>query len=182
MSASAWSALASWLTLLVALAGALFARSQVLIAAQERRDRIRPAVIVDLEMRDDLNGIVFIDVANIGQTIARDVRLTFDPLLPTDGDASQQATQRFLSRPIPSMPPGKRYRTIFTYLPERSRELPRQYRVEVACRDAQDRVQPAEEYLLDLDLIADSLHVSRDGLHQVNATLKKLLSHLTSGR
>ncbi len=178
MDAAAWSAVAAWATFAIAVVGAIFGAKQVRLAAEDRRDRQRPAVTVDLVVRDDVGGIVYIEVANIGQTLARDVALSFDPSLPDGGDIADEYTRQFLSKTIPSMPPGKRHRTIFTHLPDRDPDWPTIFTVTVSCKDSRGRAQPPETYVLDLDVIASRMTIDRHGPHEINKTLKDTIAPL----
>jgi hypothetical protein len=70
-------ALATTGQLLVLVAAALYARAQVREARELRRDEARPYVVVDLE--PDRPPFMNLVVANLGRTMARNVRIETDP-------------------------------------------------------------------------------------------------------
>jgi hypothetical protein len=69
----------SALTLVVLVVAAVAAFRQVREAVRTREEESRPYVVVDFETK---KGMFFLVVTNIGRTMARDVRFSFNPLCP----------------------------------------------------------------------------------------------------
>jgi hypothetical protein len=72
-----WAAIAAWTTVAIYVALGIFALVQVLQARKLREDQARPFLIVDF----DPGFLIYLTVANIGRTMARDVRIKFDEKL-----------------------------------------------------------------------------------------------------
>jgi hypothetical protein len=176
--AETWAASAAWATVAVAVVAAFYARRQVRLAADDRRERVRPFVTVDLVPEEE-NGGWWLLVRNAGVTVARDVRLTLDPSSWEVTDRADELLQRFLTRSIPTMPPGRELRTVFTD-PQHQSAMPRTFTVTVRCRDYRGVEQPPEDYVLDLDLIADMQYIEPPNvklarsLQQIEQMLKQV--------
>ena len=77
MNAAAWSALGTWVTVVIYGALLIYAIRQVGEATRLRRAQTRPFVVVDLEP----GWLIFLTVENIGSTVARNVTFNFEPAL-----------------------------------------------------------------------------------------------------
>ena len=89
---------------------ALYARGQVREARTLREEQARPFVMVDLERWDQ--PFVNLVVANLGKTMARNVRISFDPPLESSFDKKAPVPigqLKLFTAPIPSLAPGKRF-------------------------------------------------------------------------
>jgi hypothetical protein len=95
-----------------------------------------PFVVAELEVSDDQQ--VHIVIANLGTTIAENVKLTFSPELKSSLEGKRELgvvplreTKAFTDG-IPSLPPGKRFPALFDVLYSRSRDtLPDVYEVSI---------------------------------------------------
>jgi hypothetical protein len=154
-TAEAWTALATWSTFAVIAGSLAFARRQVAEARRLREEQTRPFVVVDLEP----GWIIYLIIENVGRTLARNVRVNFEPPL-----ASTRADVRFEEIPalrdgIPTLPPGRKFRFFFDSSIERLNrtDLPRSYEVEVRYARYDDRALPPETYVLDLHSMLESI-------------------------
>jgi hypothetical protein len=108
--------LAGQLTVLAA--AAIFAWRQVGEARRLGEQQARPFVIVDFDVEDFL---FFIEVTNLGATLARDVRVSIDPPLGSAiNTTDERMTQlKIFTEGIPTLAPGKKIRTLFDSAIER---------------------------------------------------------------
>lgn len=158
----------------VAVLAAKFGRRQVKLAGRDRRDRQRPFVAVDLTTEGSDN-LIFLSVQNFGQTVARDVRISIRPEPWKSNDTEiEQYLAKFLTEPIPTLPPGRRHVTVFAQMVSRSAEPPTRFDVQVECRGPR-KAPFADDYVLNLDLFRNLIGTTRDdGLPEISETLKEL--------
>jgi hypothetical protein len=168
-TAEAWTALATWATFTVIAGSLAFAWRQVAEARTLREEQTRPFVVVDLEP----GWIIYLTIENVGRTLARNVRVEFEPPL-----SSTRADVRFEEIPalrdgIPTLPPGRKFRYFFDSSIERLNrtDLPRSYEVEVRYGRHDDRDLPLEKYVLDLHSMLESSPPD-EPLHDVAKALK----------
>lgn len=104
-----WTALGSIAT----VAAAVVAIWTLIALKQDSADRTRPMIVAELK-HAVLTQDAELLVRNVGQSVARNVKVDFDPPLPdpADGDAEARVgvltpfLQRRYSRVIPTFPPG----------------------------------------------------------------------------
>jgi hypothetical protein len=84
--AAAIAAAAATGQLIVLVVAAIFAKRQVEEARRLREAQARPFVTIDFHVERTL---VFLTIANLGQSLARDVRFLFDPPLRSSSDDAQ---------------------------------------------------------------------------------------------
>ena len=177
LTAPQWEAAGVWATFGVAVVAAGYAGQQARIAAADRRERQRPAVVVHLTTRRGEKGAVYLRVANVGQTTARNIRIRLIPALDHN-DRIEQLLARFLGRSIGTMPAGDAIETLFCHLPPRDRSWPRVYTAFVDADDSRNRPQPTETFVLDLDLIGPLVHIGRKTEHDIAEGVDRLAKTL----
>lgn len=153
-----WTAAAAWATFGVAAAAAWFASRQVLHARDVRNEQSRPFVIVDLDAFSAGGGLIELVIRNVGSTVARNVRITFDkPVMTTiRPDGYDLANDAMFKAGIPVMPPGKEIRLFFDAAPARNRSgLPATYLATVSVEDFRGKRVEPDLYPLDLGHLAD---------------------------
>lgn len=166
LQAETWTALAAIATALIAAAAVWFARGQVNEAKQLRRDQTQPFVVVDIAPNPSVSWVVDFTVKNIGLTLARNVRFTFDPELESSQERYQIKDSLLFKQGVPSLPPGKELRFMLDIGHERyEAKLPNVYKVRVTCDDARGRPVEALEYVCDLDLY---MSLSQAGVHNIH--------------
>lgn len=147
-----YTAAATWASVLVLLGSLVFAWKQVGEARTLREEQARPWVVV----RFDPGFIFGITIENIGRTVAKDVKVGFDPPLESTWKRPWGWEESsLLSAGIPMLPPGDSLRFHFdTYTDRLHSDLAMQYAVTVTYLDALGRRLPADSYQLDLKLYA----------------------------
>jgi hypothetical protein len=179
-----WSAFGTMLTAVVAIAAAVFAWQQVRHARQIRDEQAQPNVIIDFE---ESASSIHLDlvIKNIGQTVAYDVRVVFNPPIATTeiGDRFPLGEASLITKGIPTMPPGRTWRAMFDNMPQRfeRKDLPRTYDVQITYRDSRGK-EYSLPYRLDLGIYYDIWKLTRYGTHdiaksmrEINRTLKGLV-------
>lgn len=143
-----------------------------------REEQARPFVVVDFEPSPVWGNIIDIVFENVGKTLARNVRFTFDPPLESSQrarDGYDFAKSALLTSGIPAMPPGKRVTALFDLSHERvNTDLPMAYRVRVDLQDSQERDQEPLEYVLDLNFRYGLRRVESKTVHDVAKSLKEI--------
>lgn len=103
---STWAAIASIAT----VTAAVVAIWTLIALKQDSADRTRPVIVAELRAAVLTQNAELI-VRNAGQSVARNVKVDFDPPLPNEGDESTAGVltpflQRRYSRTIPTFAPG----------------------------------------------------------------------------
>ena len=153
----------------------IFALVQVRQAKKLREGQARPFVVVDFEPGDA--PIMNLVVANVGRTMARNVRIEVDPPLESGQDRSWPVPLgklKLFTEPIPSLAPGKRIVLLFDLLHSRPDTLPSSYEVRLTY-EWEGGKPLTDVQRLDLDLYRNLVAVRRDSIHHVNETLKKIV-------
>lgn len=154
------------------------------LAERQRRDQrlqeeqARPFVVVDFEPSPVWGNLIDLVFENVGKTLAKNVRFTFDPPL----ESSQKAQDGYdfskaaiLTNGIPAMPPGSRVSALFDLSHERiNTALPMSYTVRVDLQDALGRDQEPLEYVLDLNFRYGLRRVETRTIHDVAKSLKEI--------
>lgn len=176
ISAMQWSAIGTMATAVIALAAAGFAAAQVLEARRAREDRTRPFVIVDVVPSGTSSHLLTLVVENIGETLAKDVKLTFDPPLETTFDDDHAIEHSaMVTDGIKSMPPGRSITGIFDQGPARDKsDLPVRYDVTVELSDARGRTQEPLTYVLDLAPMFGLMFAQELGIHHAAKALQNI--------
>jgi hypothetical protein len=175
----------------LAIAAAV-ARRQTGEARLLRQAQSRPYVVVDLRVEDTF---IYLEVANVGKTMAEDVRFEFTPALESTmrSDDLHIKHLSLFSEGIPSLAPGKKLETIFDQFPAREGigRLPDRYVVRVTyespiLKTRQGwRLRPArytDTMTLDLAVYRNLMHLNRRSLHDVHERLKEISDTLKSMR
>ncbi|WBQ06824.1 hypothetical protein [Kribbella sp. CA-293567] len=171
-----------------------FQRRKELAEQEERRQEelARPFVIVDFEPSPVFMNAINLVIENVGKTLAKSVRFTFDPPLESSQTEDQYRLKDsvLIKQGIPAMPPGRRVEAMFDLSHERFKtELPMTYRVRVESQDAKGREQEALEYVLDLNFRYGLLHFDVKTIHhaakslrEIEKNLKKFTAHFNGVR
>ena len=177
---SRWPDTASWvaaastlLTLAVAVVAAFYAKSQVDHARNERRDRDRPFVTVSIQPSHSI--VANIVIKNEGATLAKDVRLSFDPAWESsDPKRTKIRDSKIFREGIPNLVPGQEIRIFADMFPDRYKtDLPTSYRVEVGC-EGPGRARYDETYTLDFDVFHGYSTATLYSIHDVAYALQKM--------
>lgn len=132
------------LQLVVLVAAAVVGWNQVREARRLREQQSRPFVVIDFDIERGVE--TYLEVANLGNSLARDVTFEITPPLKSSIDV-QVEKFKMLDEGIATLAPGKRYRTFFdTGFQRTGSDLPLTYKVIVRYRD-QDARRSFEESL-----------------------------------
>ena len=123
-TADDWTAIATCATFLVAAIAAVFSYGQVTQARRAREDQVRPFVVVDLQSSLAWQNMIDLVVENVGKTIAKDVRVEFQPPLESSQSDSRMHLQEsvLVKQGIPTLPPGRRVSALFDMSHDSSRQ------------------------------------------------------------
>jgi hypothetical protein len=136
--------------------------------ARRREAEARPHVIIDLE--PERPPFIYLVVANLGRTMASNVRFEFNPPIQASQDPQWRlpiSRIKLFTSGIPLLAPGKRHVTFFDSMVLRQElGLPDNYEVRVSY-DGEDGKSFVDTQRLDLDLYRDLRPVQRDTIHQV---------------
>lgn len=158
--------------LVVLIVAAFVAWRQVREARELREEQQRPFVVVDFDLQNGY--MTFLEVANLGTSLARDVRIEIDPPLASASDVDL-AGLKMLNEGIATLAPGKKYRTFFDMGFRRAEaDLPMNYIVSVSYTDEKGKRSFNETLNLDLDLFMNLISVTRHDVHDVNKRLEEI--------
>lgn len=153
-----WQAIWTFFTFLVAAIAASAALAQLAAHQTAQIEQSRPYVIVDFAFRSTL---VLIEIKNIGQTSAKDVKLSWLPE-PTAMDERKTAAikRNLVDGHVPFLAPGRSIRYAVGLGAEywKSDEIPKQYTVEAVYLDIHGQeFGRGEQMVLDLAQWAEAL-------------------------
>ena len=152
---------------------AIFGWSQLNEAKELREEQTRPFVVIDLD--STIRPFFDLVVKNIGSTMARDVRVTFDPPARTTEKGVNLDRLKAFREGISTLPPGKELRTFFDSGPDRNKsDLPDSYEVTVTYQD-QSRKRSYEETIdLDFGLYWNRLTIDRKEIHDIAESVEAI--------
>ncbi|NEA32384.1 hypothetical protein [Streptomyces sp. SID13031] len=158
-----------------------FERRQEQEKREERRQEelARPFVVVDFEPSPAWGNAFNLVFENVGKTLAKNVRFTFDPALKSSqsGKPFDLADSEIIKNGIQAMPPGRRIEALFDLSHERFKtDLPMKYRVRVDSEDAAGRAQEPLEYVLDLGFRYSLGRIEVKNIHHVAKSMKEIES------
>ena len=190
--AATWTAAGTWAAVLIALGAGCVAWTQVREARRLREAQAQPYIVVALEPDAANPFVVNLRVENIGQTLARDVRFTFDPPLESAMDAAADdehglADSSLVTDGIPTMPPGMKIERMFdvvTYW-ENGEPPVRRYDVEVTYSDRLGTPQEPLRYPIDFaPYLSGTFTVRKSAEDGVKAliAIEKILRGWSDGR
>ena len=176
------SALSAAVEALVVLGAVLYARGQLEEARTLREEQTRPHVVVDMDMQSR-PPIINLSVSNIGQTSARDVRISFSPELRSTLDSERKRGESsFLSSVIPTLPPNKKIETIFDTGPDRFKaELDDVYEAVVRYRGDAGR-EYQDTYVLDIGMYYGLEYITPRGLSDIHSELREIRKEVVRWR
>jgi hypothetical protein len=155
----------------VLLIAALVAWQQV----KEARERNRPFVVVDLALDPSKGHLIFFEVGNLGNSLARGVQIEIDPPLESSIGVEMDKL-KMLNEGIATLPPGKKLRTFFDISFRRSEaetNYPMNHVAIVRYADEKRKRRFTETYDLDLDQYMNMQFVTKRGLHDIYEQLEK---------
>ncbi|MFC7650377.1 hypothetical protein ACFQX6_66100 [Streptosporangium lutulentum] len=161
------------------------AREQLEHAEKVRREQLEPYVVVDIQPSIHNTQAFVLVIENIGPTVARNVKITFDPPVERLMEQRESSFGRFklaetyiFTKGIPFMPPGRRIELLFDITFERlNSTLDMFYEVTVEAEWTEGRVEPMK-YPIDLALYQEwellGLKNINDGVRVLEEVRNKL--------
>lgn len=170
-SPEAWTAIAAWTTLAVALAAAIGAFKQLGEARRTREEEAQPYVVVFMEPTISPEFIDLV-IRNLGKTAAYSVKLTSSPpLTQTDGSST---TELWLPEEIPVLVPGQEWRTFWnTAIDRKGKDLPTAHAVEVTYTDSRGKPLTLNSSL-DWSVYQGRQWIDQKGLHDAAKALGEI--------
>jgi len=180
-AAEIWSAVGTWITLLVGGIALCFAKGQLDEASKAReqnkmleREKSQPYVVAYLEENGASPHILDLVVKNFGQTAGRNIRLSFSPTLnrTKNGRGEEPVT---LPEAISFLAPGQEWRTIFDVMLERSGrdDLPMMYKG-IVDYDGLDGEAQKSDVVIDLRPYKTRRYTEVLGIHHAAKTLREI--------
>ncbi|MEU2829078.1 hypothetical protein ABZ667_10495 [Streptomyces lavendulae] len=147
------------------------------LTEKAQREQAEPYVIVDIRPRIPGSSLLVLVIENIGQALARNVRISVSPPLQTTLGAERAATlNRAVGRPIATLPPKRRIPFVMDVGHQLfSSELPKIYEIRVEADGPFGRVDPLA-YTVDLEALRDSVLETDSAewsAHQIAKHLKR---------
>jgi hypothetical protein len=189
MGPESWSATFAGISALAAIATAGIAGWSLTGSRKDSRDRTRPLVVASLRNGPTMSvGVSYLVVENAGQSVARNVEVSFDPPLPdyeTTDDGQPGVVAPFLRRrygtPIALIAPGQRLKNIYSYTAfgVNGNVEPVPDQVTILVKDVDDRGQgykdsfPLDLELLSLDTLSNPSN-SNDSVRRQNEALEAI--------
>ena len=156
------------------------AEKQLAVAQQVQRENSEPYVVVDIRFYESHYPMMMLVVENVGPTVARDVKITFDPPLRSsleDNEGEQKMADLYiLKNGIPMLPPGRKIETFFDSGFSRFKdgsEFPNRYFVGVEAKGPYGPVEPMK-YVIDLEIFSDTSTIRDNDAKKVVSALGKI--------
>ena len=168
----------SVLTAVIVGIGGLLAWIQLQHAREERAEQRRPFVVVDAFAS---KGNTFrIEIKNLGRTVARDVKIEFEPPLASSYDKPQQRIRDIpiLKDGLPSLVPGKSHTFLLDSAKGRKRDsLPDSYHATVTYV-GYDGTSYAEDQVVDLSSYWNTPDLAERDIHDLSKSLDEVVDRL----
>ena len=119
---------------------------------------------------------IYLTVKNHGATIARNVRMTFEPPLKSSIDDKQSDIGHlgFVDDGIPTLAPGRQIETLFdSFIQRRPENLPERYSVHLTYTGPDGREWP-DHLELDLGVFRRLMYIDEKGLSAVVTELEQI--------
>lgn len=175
-----WEAAGTLATAGLALLALIFAGLQVREANKTRKAQAQPFVVVSLEPSRTSSFIIELVIENIGSTLARDVKFSFDPPLKSALYDDALEGSFLLREGIPTMPPGMRLARIFDSAIERREagDLPWRFEVTVQFSDYRGKRDDPLQYVLDLEPFRSGTFTEQKSIHHAAKALDEIQKSL----
>lgn len=157
------------------------AQRQTEVQEQARRDAAQPYVVVDVEIQPAQGQLLQVVARNLGQTMARDVQVSFDPPLPKKLGPDNGPFQA-LDRGLSYLPPGRSMSwslgISFRYFEDGT--IPPVTQVTVTCIGPFGPVEPLtygisfEEFRHQSGLAVGNLHRVEQSIDKLTGTVAKI--------
>lgn len=113
ISSGAWTAIAAWAGVAIAVIAGKVAYSQLGEARQLRRGQAQPYVVASAETSPAGEWVVDLVIRNLGKTAARNIHVVVDPPAMRAADAAHPDV--WIPAVMPVLVPGQEWRTFLGY-------------------------------------------------------------------
>lgn len=176
------SALGAGLEALVVGGALIYARGQFKEARTLREQQTRPFVVVDLDTQSH-PPIIGLSVANIGQTVARNVRVVFEPPLRTTFYPDQAwPPSSLFSKGIPTLPPNKKIETLLDNGPDRFQAKLDDAYTAVVTYGGDGEATYLDTYILDIGMFYGLEYIPLRGLSDIHKELRQIRAEVEKWR
>lgn len=130
-----------------------------------RNQEIAPYVIAYIDLPYGNDWVMYFVVKNTGKTVAKDIKLTFEPPLMTGfGDNVREFDVSLIKNGISSLAPGQEIRTPLDVLPNYKKdEMPTVYKVQVSYSGGLQSDKTISEQVIDLSMFNDLTVLQKKG-------------------
>lgn len=158
--------------LAVLLMAAGVAGWQVVEARKLRLQQNRPFVVIDFEV--EAGYLIYLEITNLGTSLARDVRIEIDPPLKTTTEIHLE-DMKMLNEGVPTLAPGKKLKTLYDLFNRRNDDsLPSTHTAMLHYTDEDGGRSFEEEFILDLELYRYLSTVTRRSVHDLHKQLEEI--------
>jgi len=169
-----WSALAAWITLLIAVIAASVAWRQLNEARRLRREQAQPYVVIYMEPNAASPRFLDLVLSNLGTTAATDIQLQANPTLQRTSQGGPSEDVWFPDC-IPVLVPGQEWRTYWDFGPDRAgSDLPDRHEVVVTYKDSRGREAFEAPAVLDWGAYKHRRWIGVHGMHDAAKALEDL--------
>ncbi len=164
----AWFAGASAVTGVVAVWALISAKN-------DSRDRSRPMLVARLRIGPRMSdGITYFVISNMGQSIARDVTIQFDPPLAGDRNSDPYWIAKRYEKPLPLVAPDEAWANVwYAYEDGGEYRPPPKTQVRLTYRDDRGRTYD-DQFTIDNDTLAHHTEANPAGTDLERRTAKAL--------
>lgn len=181
LSAEEWSALGTWVAVIVALVtvivGGKYAAQQVAEARRTREEQAQPNVVTFMESNHAVWQMMELVVKNFGTTPAYGVQLEFDsdPKVSPASD-SEAITDLDYPKLIPILAPWQEWRTFWDFAPKRmaTEGLATRHKATVHYKDSRDKAFTTEA-ILDWETLIGTKRVGTKSIHDLTKLVEEKL-------
>ena len=166
------SLLVAGFSLIYARRSANASREQTKQQKQAAKDAAQPMLWVDIRGDDGQGQALLLLLGNSGPSIARNVKVTFDPAPPSTLDI--KPILEILKQGITSLPPGRTMQwALGAAHNTNGRDAPNAYRVRIEAEGPFGAIEPLE-YVISLDDLQGTRAAPPGNLHAVAAELHEM--------
>jgi hypothetical protein len=180
--ASAWSALAAWVTAGVAVTAGAVAWSQLREARRLRLEQAQPYVVAYMEASEADPSFIDLVLRNFGTTAAINVKMIIDPAPRRSTQGAGEPEEVWVPDTIPVLVPGQEWRTFWDYSRDRlTTDLPKAHSVTVRFVDTRGE-EHSSSATLDWGAFEGRHWVTVYGVHHAAKALRELEKTMKSMR
>ncbi len=156
------------------------AQAQLELTLDAQRAALNPYIWADLRARDDA-GVLTLQIGNSGPTVACDIKVAFDPPLPTWAPEEERqdiaALEQLCKAGLGSLAPGRTFMwnlgVLYKFFPNEGKDPVPAIEVKVSATDSEGRLIPDLSYVIQME---DLKHQAAraQGLALVEKPLKEI--------